>query len=685
MMTSLGPWSNPPPPSQGEHGGEDDAGDDSPTPGVEPHFILSLLRALVPPDAADADAPAADAYACEGEEALEAADRARIDACCVLWDLALTPSYALLCHEHGLVSLALWPLASPGRHSDRLLEVCAGTLAALAGVPSIRSDMLARDDLARALLGLLLASPCAELLAELVRLLSALLTQPPQAHAAGGCGETGGEGRDGAVGPACESAALRWLKTRLLADGSADGGAGGLGEFGGLVGRLTFVLRSSQRPALLTRTAGLLEALLFLAPAPTLRALAGAPSAWAQIAAPEAAAPAAEGGGLGAEEGGDGLAQLLLARLAPAACEELPGGASAGFAALALSGECCELQCVCGLLALLQRALACAAQLAARGARPGGGEGASEAFSAGEWAAVEACLGVFGSCRLWELLARALGAPWAELCAGGAGLSSLAGASYGCADEEEAALLACALLAELAALPPATGARHGPAQRALWSAGPGAACGVCELLRLAVQRARDLPTAGGALAEEGGQALPVWRCAGLLSERLDGLSLAISDDPADAPDRCEAGAPERGAPAAGRSPVLAAPPTPTGPDAADPWPGVQHGVFRAFALHAHTLGSAHGLARCAAAVCERARRGAARGARLADGALPAWTHAASAQAEAASAQVLDDVLRAGDLVRMAGDLGGQLAESMGSVRFALDAELEDAWQWHALA
>ncbi|KAG8468341.1 hypothetical protein KFE25_013424 [Diacronema lutheri] len=818
MALSLGPWSNPPPPEAGERdeGEADDKVDG--TAGVEPLFIFSLLRALVPPGAstggdgrcdAPASAPAADdAHAPADEAALEAADRTRIDACCALWDLATNARYAELCHEHHAVSLLLWPLAAPASHSDRLLEVCAGTLATLARVPSIQRDMLARDDLARALLALVRATSSAEVLGEALQLLGVLLgaraaraddnadvasddgderadaaelgvadaaatvaAPSDDGGARAGCVDgvgapqpLGGHGADAArvsdgglwdsqdetesapgepltiararaASPArpCRAAGAlprahkahngcvgsqyacihHWLTEHLFGDGSARDGAGEA-KRSDLVATLRFVLWSSQRPQLVCHAAALLEALIFHAPTHAIVRLVaagtgapdgaaeapeGAADASARAGVPSSGAPAAphaaardgaagrgqtvigEGSEVAgvAEEpsnlagAGTSFVEMLLARLAPPAASETR---AATLGQLAAQGEHLGMAATRSLLALLGRLLSAARPLLKVSGESGesGGdeahertEGRADALAPRTWAAIEAGLALERAAP-WQLLVRALCAPWINALSGVAGAPLLESASFGLDEDEEGAYLLVDVIAALAAL------RSRAAERALCATGAPAVHALCELLRLAVQRARRLPVAADELLDEAAGTLGVWACLALLSARLDGLELAISHDP---DERAHGRAAQQAAGAA-REGVREGARALAADESADPWPRVHHAVFAAFALHAQTIAWAHALVR---------RACAARGSTCTSPAGRGTEHdeqrEAAARACAEGARVLEHVVSAGDVLRTAGDAGGRLAESMGSIRAALDADVDDAWPWHA--
>jgi hypothetical protein len=167
--------------------------------------------------------------------------------------------------------------------------------------------------------------------------------------------------------------------------------------------------------------------------------------------------------------------------------------------------------------------------------------------------------------------------------------------------------------------------------------------------------------------------LPVWRCLAQLSCRLDGFALAVCWEGKDEPTSAKRSPPteERSA-AAARS--------------VDPWARVQHAVFRALLSHAQQLAWAYGLARRARRDAARLPPGAQRDVLEATVQWTAFAPPASTVAQAAEegARVLGSVLEAGDIFRAAGDDGGCIAEGLGTIRVALDAEDDDdaLWPWH---
>ena len=83
---------------------------------VDPAFLLSKLRALLPDDAKLAGLDPDD------QEPLEERDAAKIDAGVVIWDLSADADAAAFMREHGLLELLLHPLARGATaHSARLL------------------------------------------------------------------------------------------------------------------------------------------------------------------------------------------------------------------------------------------------------------------------------------------------------------------------------------------------------------------------------------------------------------------------------------------------------------------------------------------------------------------------------------------------------------------------------------
>jgi len=482
----------------------------------------------------------------------------------------------------------------------------------------------------------------------------------------------------------------------------------------GLVDKLCFVLERSPVPLLVARAAAALESLLFHAQEQMLPLLCGArrvqrcgeESAAAAEGAPAAAAAAAADEGVpaaaqhepaaaaDAEKTSTHLCRVLVRRLFPGhaagsdARQDGTGPRAEASLQPASVDLCLRGEPACALLSLTTQAMASARPFQRRAASGLSGPAAAAGVLAhepeGEWGAISRGLSLREE-PLWTQLALALSAPWAAAAAQGGLDAAMDGAAFACADDERLSLCVCALLAAHAALisdeggpsaedsapqagrgvPPGP---HGgseqprPAGHPISEAGAPVVHALCELLRLAVQRARDLPVAGPELMEEAAAMLPVWRCLALMADRLDGIELAISAAPWEA----------------GGSALDALLPLAPGCAAtrAERWAQVQHGVFAAFVAQGQTLSSAHGLMRRAAAcACEEAREAEA-------DAQARWCRDAALDAEGASARLLDGVLTVGDVFRAAGDTGGRIAEAMALLRGAADAELDDAWPWH---
>ena len=194
---------------------------------VEPATILALLRALLPPSDGP---PAADA----SDEAKEASDATAIEAGCSLWDMSANPSLAQFMCEHGLLALLLRPIAQRAGHSGRLVEVALGCLANVVVDPALCASLVARDEAAALLCGVLLDCADAAVLTELVRLLATTLSTSP---------------------PHCRGS---WLLALRAAP---------------VVRQLCHVVLNSLRPELVQRTAELLAALVYYGGAPLVRAL----------------------------------------------------------------------------------------------------------------------------------------------------------------------------------------------------------------------------------------------------------------------------------------------------------------------------------------------------------------------------------------------------------------------------
>lgn len=137
-----------------------DRGSPSSPTAVEPAFILSQMRALLPPDV---------------EDVTSANDAARVEAACLIWDLSTNAEASSFMVAQGVVPLLLRIVRDRIRHSDRLLETCLGTLANLVADVSVCDAIAARDAWSY-LCDVLLSSFNSSVVLELLRVLSAALS-----------------------------------------------------------------------------------------------------------------------------------------------------------------------------------------------------------------------------------------------------------------------------------------------------------------------------------------------------------------------------------------------------------------------------------------------------------------------------------------------------------------------------
>lgn len=669
-------WSNPSPPSD-----ESDAGDDGSEEGaVDPVFVLSLLRKLLPaPDIPTERLALAHAEEDRGrsgssdDEVYTPLQRECDDALMLLDELTASVARALFCHSHHLAPLLLRFLASPAQQPASTLDAAARVLSNLARVPSIAVDLAARDDLPRVALGVACAAGAdGALAARLLALMARLVT------AGGGEGEheSWASPVEAPLGVAEEPAPKRQAvvahDTRMapIAERARGEPAAGARVRAWLDAcPLPTELNACALPAYLVR---LLEVALAQgdeAASQLARASAGALQLIVRWA-PERAL---------AGESGLAIVNSLCAALERALCEAAAREASGGPAGLAALGP--QLEATTLLLAATSQAVRSLGALRAR-----------VAVDAGSRVAAATRPPALGARALWPLLARALGSSWRQPASDrvASSASALEGVARACESAAEARAEAergaaalgasdvLAALSELERADSAPSAAHGAmlvsapidpgtAARALCADGEACARALCELVGFAVRRARDLPVAGRALEAEAVALLPAWRCLGLMCAQLDGLSLAIT--PSQAPKGSQR---------------EQQPPSERDGGGGARWLLEQHSVFAAVIEHAQTLAWAHGMTRHACALTERAPPGVRRSATDAHErqAARARDERGIAQAETASARALADVLDAGDVFRAAGDEGERLAEAMGLLRAALDGEVEDAWPWH---
>ena len=141
---------------------------------VEPAYALAGMRRLLPAEAVGADASDPPDSGDADDEAREAADADLIDAGCAVWDLTANAGLAEFMCEHGLPALLLRPIRARRRHSVRLVEVCVGALANLAGSEQpLRA--LTHPEAIGVLCELLMSTTAAPVLLALVRLFATAL------------------------------------------------------------------------------------------------------------------------------------------------------------------------------------------------------------------------------------------------------------------------------------------------------------------------------------------------------------------------------------------------------------------------------------------------------------------------------------------------------------------------------
>jgi hypothetical protein len=145
---------------QGSEIGSCDASSPPVEPAVEPAFILSQMRALLPPEVTNGTS---------------STDATRVDAACLIWDLSTNAEASSFMVAQGIVPLLLRIVRDRMQHSDRLLETCLGTLANLATDVTVCDAIAARDAWSD-LCDVLLSSFNSPVLLELLRTLSAALS-----------------------------------------------------------------------------------------------------------------------------------------------------------------------------------------------------------------------------------------------------------------------------------------------------------------------------------------------------------------------------------------------------------------------------------------------------------------------------------------------------------------------------
>ena len=127
---------------------------------VEPAFILSQMRALLPPGV---------------EGSAFADDAAAVQAACLIWDLSTNSEAAAFMVKQGIVPLLLRIVRNRSGQGDRLLETCLGSLANLVANIDVCDAMAVRGAWSD-LCGVLLSASDASVLLELLRALSSALS-----------------------------------------------------------------------------------------------------------------------------------------------------------------------------------------------------------------------------------------------------------------------------------------------------------------------------------------------------------------------------------------------------------------------------------------------------------------------------------------------------------------------------
>ena len=216
---------------------------------INPAQVLALMRALLP-----ADQPESVSH-----ELHEMGDTPIIEACCTLWDLSIDPTLARFMCGHQLVPLILRLIAEAEDHSDRLVEVCVGTLGNLASDAELCANLTRHTQALPLLEQLLHTSNDSSTLLELIRLINAAVCI--SAPNGGGSKLDSGDGCHGGCVSAdnCEETSLPQDTPQVKP------GVGWVARFASpaATSQILHLLLNTLRPDLMRMAASLLCTLLF--------------------------------------------------------------------------------------------------------------------------------------------------------------------------------------------------------------------------------------------------------------------------------------------------------------------------------------------------------------------------------------------------------------------------------------